>query len=67
MKYIVDVPGELPSFGALAKAEPLITCKDCRWRGKVDKMGLGSCYWDKREIYPDDYYCKMATARRDEE
>ena len=63
MIYLVDVPGELPKDGCLANAKPLITCEHCRWSGKPNDLGLRSCYWDPRrgKIYPDDYYCKLAT------
>lgn len=64
MKYIVEVPGELPNFGALADARPLITCAECKWRGPENATGFASCYWDTpaKKIYPRDYWCKLGEA-----
>lgn len=63
MKYVVEVEGDLPAFGALAYAKPLITCGACKWAGRPNGLGFRSCYWDPRrgKIYPEDYYCKLAT------
>lgn len=70
MKYVVDVAGGLPTYGALADAKPLVTCGVCKWRGKSDRMGFGSCYWDAnpaRQIYPEDYYCKLGEMKEGKE
>lgn len=47
----------------LKAAKPLITCGSCHWAGRPNDLGFRSCYWDPRrgKIYPEDYYCKLAT------
>lgn len=68
MKYVVEVEGDLPAFGALAYAKPLIICGGCKWRGPENSTGFASCYWDAppRKIYPRDFWCKLGEAEEAE-